>query len=80
MHMYMMLIYKGKIIISYAGGKRWWCTGFNPNHLKADPKKLTAVFTVQFLNLKMYNAFRDRYDGNPYWTFFPEWHSAGLIF
>ena len=39
------------------GNDAWWITAFNPNHTKVKAIDLTAYYTVQFKNEKMFNEF-----------------------
>ncbi|MBE5773532.1 MAG: DUF4474 domain-containing protein [Clostridiales bacterium] len=69
MPMTLKLYYDGKLIIDYAPTERqWWITGFNPHpeYYDCDVKKLTAVYTVEFADTELYDAFYRQWRIAPY--------------
>ncbi len=73
MKMGLTLIYQGKTIINYyPEAKQWWITGFNPdpNYLMVRASDLTAIYTIWFDDLAMYNSFKHQMKQEVNWVFY----------
>lgn len=70
MKMTLKLEHKNKLLFDWRpNDKQWWITGFDYKTQNVKRDDLTATFTVEFTNAKLYKCFKNKWKDDDRWTF-----------